>query len=248
MRDILLDIVKHTHSLGFIQAVKINGNNGDQTEIEAMDDDRSVVLKGQLHNPVADFTGTIGLGKLGVLSGYLNFEGYSEPNATIGVVKRERNGEQVAEELEFKSSKGYSASYRFMVSQLIEEKLKTVKFKGVNWDLTVQPTQQNLKDLSYFAGVMGSVESTFVAKTDNGTLKFYIGDGSNDRVEIPFTANVDAEIKKGWAWPLVQTLSILKLSDTSQANISFSEQGAMKISIDSGIGLYDYILPARTSS
>ena len=248
MRDILLDIVKHTHSLGFIQAVKIDGTDGSETNIEAMDDDRSVVLKGKLHNAVQDFNGVIGLGKLGVLSGYLNFDGYSDAQSKIGVIKRERNGEQVAEELQFDSPKGYSANYRFMVSQLIEEKLKTVKFKGVNWDLTVQPTQQNLKDLSYFAGVMGSVESTFVAKTDGTDLKFYIGDGSNDRVEIPFASNVGAELKKGWAWPLAQVLSILKLSDTSKASISFSEQGAMKISIDSGIGLYDYILPARTSA
>ena len=248
MRDILLDIVKHTHSLGFIQAVKIDGNDGSETNIEAMDDDRSVVLKGKLHNAVQDFSGVIGLGKLGVLSGYLNFDGYADAQSKIGVVKRERNGEQVAEELQFDSPKGYSANYRFMISQLIEEKLKTVKFKGVNWDLTIQPTQQNLKDLSYFAGVMGSVESTFVAKTDGADLKFYIGDGSNDRVEIPFASNVNAELKKGWAWPLAQTLSILKLSDTSNASISFSEQGAMKISIDSGIGLYDYILPARTSA
>lgn len=248
MRDILLDIVKHTHSLGFIQAVKIDGNDGSETNIEAMDDDRSVVLKGKLHNAVQDFKGVIGLGKLGVLSGYLNFDGYSDAQSKIGVVKRERNGEQVAEELQFDSPKGYSANYRFMVSQLIEEKLKTVKFKGVNWDLTIQPTQQNLKDLSYFAGVMGSVESTFVAKTDGTDLKFYIGDGSNDRVEIPFASNVSASLNKGWAWPLAQTLSILKLSDTSNASISFSEQGAMKITIDSGIGLYDYILPARTSA
>ena len=84
--------------------------------------------------------------------------------------------------------------------QLIEEKLKTVKSKGVNWDLTIHPTQQNLKDLSYWAGVMGSVEPTFVAKTDKGS-KFYIGDGSNDRVEIPFAENVNAELKKGWSWP-----------------------------------------------
>ncbi len=248
MRDILLDIVKHTHSLGFIQNVKIEGNDGSETNIEAMDDDRSVVLKGKLHNPVTDLKGTIGLGKLGVLSGYLNFEGYNDASSKINVVKRTRNEQEVAEELEFVSTKGYSASYRFMVSQLIEEKLKTVKFKGVNWDLTIQPTQQNLKDLSYFAGVMGSVESTFVARTDGADLKFYIGDGSNDRVEIPFATNVGTELKKGWAWPLAQTLSILKLSDTSQASISFSEQGAMKITIDSGIGLYDYILPARTSA
>ena len=44
MRDILLDIVKHTHSLGFIQNVKIEGNDGSETNIEAMDDDRSVAV------------------------------------------------------------------------------------------------------------------------------------------------------------------------------------------------------------
>ena len=248
MRDILLDIVKHTHSLGFIQAVKVNGGDGTQTEIEAMDDDRTVVLKGKIHKPVSEFVGTLGLGKLAVLAGYLNFEGYSDASSTIKVITNERNGEQVPEELQFASTSGYSANYRFMVSQLIEEKLKSIKFKGINWDLTIQPTQQNLKDLSYFAGVMSSVQPTFVAKTDGGVLKFYIGDGSNDRVEIPITANVGSEIKRGWSWPLAQTLSILKLSDTSQASISFSEQGAMKISIDSGIGLYDYVLPARTSN
>ena len=132
MRDVLLDIVKHTHSLGFIQAVKINGNTGNETEIEAMDDDRSVVLKGKLHNPVSDFKGTIGLGKLGVLSGYLNFEGYADTKGKIEVVKKTRNGEEIAEELKFTSPAGYNANYRFMVSQLIDEKLKTVKFKGVN--------------------------------------------------------------------------------------------------------------------
>ena len=246
MRDILLDIVKHTHSLGFIQSVKIDGNDGSQTNIEAMDDDRSVVLQGKLHNPVTELSGVIGLGKLGVLSGYLNFDGYTDKQSSIKVIKKKRNNEEVAEELEFVSTKGYNASYRFMISQLIEEKLKTVKFKGVNWDLTIQPTQQNLKDLNYFAGVMSGFEPTFVAKTDGDTLKFYIGDGANDRVEIPFAQNVQGKLTKGWAWPLAQVLSILKLSDTSQASMSFSDQGAMQISIDSGTATYDYILPARS--
>ena len=37
-------------------------------------------------------------------------------------------------------------------------------------------------------------------KYKNNKVKFYIGDGSNDRVEIPFASNVGAELKKGWAW------------------------------------------------
>ena len=60
MRDILLDIVKHTHSFWIYTKCKdLQGNDGSETNIEAMDDDRSVVLKGKLHNPVTDLKGTI---------------------------------------------------------------------------------------------------------------------------------------------------------------------------------------------
>ena len=54
MRDILKDIVKHTHSLGIIQAAKVTTDN-EGTTIDAMDDDRTVVLRGKLHTPVPDF-------------------------------------------------------------------------------------------------------------------------------------------------------------------------------------------------
>ena len=60
MRDILKDIVKHTHSLGIIQAAKVTTDN-EGTTIDAMDDDRTVVLRGKLHTPVPEFEGKFGL-------------------------------------------------------------------------------------------------------------------------------------------------------------------------------------------
>ena len=74
MQDILKDIVKHTHSLGIIQAAKVTTDENG-TSIDAMDDDRTVVLRGKLHKPVPEFQGKFGLGRLGVLNGYLNYEG-----------------------------------------------------------------------------------------------------------------------------------------------------------------------------
>ena len=247
IKDVLLDIVKHTHQLGFIQAVKLE-NTEDGTMVEAMDDDRTVVLKGKLNNKLEEVPGLIGMGRLGVLSGYLNYEAYKDiKDSNIEVVHAKRNGKDTAEELKFTSPGGHQANYRFMVSSLIEEQLKTIKFKGVTWDVTVEPTQENLKDLAYWNGVMGGFEPTFVAKTDGTTLKFYIGDGANDRVEVPFTKNVEGKLSKGWAWPLAQVLSILKLRDTSKkTTVAFSDQGAMQVSIDSDIGKYEYILPARS--
>ena len=42
MKDVLQDIVAHTHSLGFLSLVKIS--NEEQTKIESMAEDRSVIL------------------------------------------------------------------------------------------------------------------------------------------------------------------------------------------------------------
>jgi hypothetical protein len=245
MRDILLDIVKHTHSLGFIQNVKIEGNDGSETNIEAMDDDRSVVLKGKLHNPVTDLKGTIGLGKLGVLSGYLNFEGYNDASSKINVVKRTRNEQEVAEELEFVSTKGYSASYRFMVSQLIEEKLKTVKFRGVNWDIEFEPSMAAVTRLTYQVQA-NSEETSFVAKTDGTDLKFYFGDHSTHAGEFIFQPGVSGTLDKNWAWPVAQVLQILKLAESSTVKMHISNEGALQLTVDSGIGEYQFILPAQS--
>ena len=45
MKDILQDIVKHTHGLGFLDLVKITGAD-DSTTIDSMAEDRSVILQG----------------------------------------------------------------------------------------------------------------------------------------------------------------------------------------------------------
>ena len=44
MKDILQDIVAHTHALGFLNIVKVNGDDA-QTGIDSMAEDRSVILQ-----------------------------------------------------------------------------------------------------------------------------------------------------------------------------------------------------------
>ena len=49
MKDILQDVVAHTHSLGFLSLVKVSTEGG--TQFDAMAEDRSVILsaEAQLH-------------------------------------------------------------------------------------------------------------------------------------------------------------------------------------------------------
>ena len=61
MKDIILDVVKHTAGLGFIESVKVTGT-ADETRFDAMDPDRTVILNATLHGPHADLIGEFGMG------------------------------------------------------------------------------------------------------------------------------------------------------------------------------------------
>lgn len=251
MHDILKDIVKHTHSLGIIQAAKVTTDD-EGTLIDAMDDDRTVVLRGKLHTPVAEFTGKFGLGRLGVLNGLLSYTGEDASgksvNANVEVGIEERNGENVPTEFKFTVPGSLDSSYRVIVSELVDAQIKTANFRGAQWDVEVMPTQKAIKDLQYFAGILSAFDPLLTARTVDGDLKFFIGDRSTDRVELPFASNVSGELKTGWSFPLSTVLTILKLGDTSTMSVKISDQGAMMIQVDSGLGLYEYILPAKSGN
>ena len=141
MKDILLDVVDHTAGLGFIENVKVTGTDAE-TAFEAMDADRTVILNAKTTNPVAEFVGEFGMGNLGFLNGIVNLNGYKAEEGKINVNNRERNGEQVLESLTFEDQYGNTDQYRFMSKEVVEQQLKTVKFKGVNWNVSFEPTKQ----------------------------------------------------------------------------------------------------------
>jgi hypothetical protein len=143
---------------------------------------------------------------------------------------------------------GFDSSYRVIVSELVDAQIKTASFRGASWNVEIMPTQKAIKDLQYFAGILGAFDPLLTARTVNGNLVFFIGDSSTDKVELPFANNVEGELKTGWSFPLSTVLTILRLSDTSTMNMKISDQGAMMIAVDSGLGLYEYILPAKAGN
>ena len=139
-RDIVQDIVKHTAGLGFITSVKVTGTD-ESTTLDAMDADRTVILQAKLHNTVEEFNGEFGLGNLGFLAGVTALGNYQTDDATVEVVARDRNGVSSPDHLMFKDADGNTDQYRFMSKEIIEQTLQTVKFKGVEWDVTLEPTK-----------------------------------------------------------------------------------------------------------
>ena len=242
MKDFLQDLVAHTHSLGFLPLVKVSASN-KETSIESMAEDRSVIVSAKTHTPVESLEGVFGMPNLNKLDIHLKCPEYKE-NFSIDIVTQERNGETIPTGLHFKNGAGdFQNDYRFMNSDIINEKLKTVKFKGAAWTIEFVPSMASIQKLK-FQATAHTEETTFQVSTDNNNLVFSFGDASTHAGSFVFQAGVDGKLRQTWSWPVNQVMSILNL--TGDKTMRISDVGAMQIAVDSGIAQYDYILPAQS--
>lgn len=242
MKDFLLDIVQHTHGLGVIDLVKIVGTAKD-TNIEAIAEDKSVIVQAKFSGPVADFIGTFGMPNLGKLNTILNIPEYKE-DANITVNRQDKDGDKVPVGIHFENKTGdFKNDYRFMSSEIVNDKLKSVKMRQVSWNVDIVPSVASIQKLKFQASA-NSEETVFVAKTENSDLKFYFGDHSSHAGNFVFHPGVSGKLTKNWAWPVAVVVGILNLPGDKTFKIS--DEGAAMITVDSGIALYHYILPAQT--
>jgi hypothetical protein len=242
MKDILQDIVAHTHALGFLNIVKVNGDDA-QTGIDSMAEDRSVIMQANTKNAQVEMKGTFGMPNLNKLDIHLKCPEYKD-GASIDVVRQDRNGVQIPTGIHFENATGdFKNDYRFMNADIINEKLKTVKFKGASWDVEVSPTMASVQRFKMQA-TANAEETVFTVLTDGTDIKFKFGDASTHAGEFVFATGVTGTLKNEWAWPVQQTLAILSLDGDKV--MKFSDQGAMQIQVDSGLATYEYILPAQS--
>ena len=247
LATVLSDVLAHTHGLGFIEMMKIESNS-TETKVAAIDDSKSVVVYGTLKHPLKELDGTVGFSRMAVLQGYLKYPHFVGDGATIGIETQERDGDDVPAEIRFASTQGHESSYRFMHKDVVEEQVKVPSFNGATWDVVITATDEIMKDLSYFNSILGAFEPTFIAKTDAANdLNFYIGSGPTDRATVPIAKGVSGSLTGNLTWPLVETLAILKLAKTADdCTISFSVKGILKIEMETDVGTYEYLLPAKS--
>ena len=239
MRDHLLDLVEHTQKLGCIDLIKITGDD-KSTVINAVAEDRSVVVEGAFTAPVAEFIGNFGMPNLSKLKILLGLSEYQD-KAKLSITRKDTG---VPDGINFENATGdFKNNYRFMASEIINEKLKTVKFKGVTWHIEFTPTVAAIQRLKMQAQA-NAEEVNFQARTDNGDLKFTFGDHSTHSGNFVFHPGVTGTLKRSWSWPIGLVISILDL--TGDKTFRISDDGAAQITVDSGLAVYNYILPAQS--
>lgn len=242
MKDFLQDMVAHVHALGFLPLVKITSNN-TETVMESMADDRSVILNAKTNAPVGGIDGVFGMPNLNKLDIHLKCPEYKE-DAKISVVTVNRNNETIPAGLHFENAAGdFQNDYRFMETNVINDKLKTVKFKGAKWDIEFTPSMASVQRLKFQAAAH-SEESVFQIRTEDDNLVISFGDVNTHAGSFVFQSGVTGKLRQVWAWPVTQVLSILNLDGDKTMRIA--DAGALQITVDSGVAVYNYILPAYT--
>ena len=239
MKDNLLDLVQHTFDLGCIDLIKVTGTDAS-TAVNGLAADNSVIVEAQFANPVADFIGTFGMPNLGKLKTLINLQEYRE-DAKLTITRRS-TGEP--DGINFENKTGdFRNNYRFMASEVVNDKLKTLKFKGVNWHITFEPTVAAIQRLK-MQFQANSEETNFQVKVEDKNLKFFFGDHSTHSGNFVFHPDITGTLKRTWSWPIPQVISILGL--TGDKTMKISDDGCMQITVDSGMAVYNYILPAQT--
>lgn len=236
----LKDIVNYVGGVSSVEMIKVIGTD-TTARVEAIDPDKTVVIFGDLMQPITDIDCTVGLSRISVLKGYMDLH----ESSNVDVLKENRAGADVPVEVRFDDGAGTVANYRFMSEAMANEQIKVPPFKGATWNVSFTPERNNINKLAAYQGILGGFEKRFIVSFTGSTLNFVIGAGPTDRVNVPFATNVTGTLKSAWSYPLAQVLSILKLGDAKDTIVmNFSDMGALKIDITSAMGKYSYVLPA----
>ena len=242
MKDTLLDIVQYTHGLGCVELIKITGTD-TETLVNAIAEDKTVIVSGVLKAPNPYFIGTFGMPNLSKLKTILGFDEYDD-TANITVTRAQAPGSDYPSSIHFETKTGdFVNDYRLMGKTLVEEKVKSVTFKGATWNVEFEPTVAGIMRLKKQAQA-NSEEPSFSIKTDGGDLKVYFGEPSVNNGNFVFHPGVSGSLQRSWMWPVKQFISIMDMPGSKTVQIS--DQGAASITVDSGLAVYTYLMPAQS--
>lgn len=256
----LKDLVAHTSGLG-INSIKITGD-GTNAIIEGSDEtNKTLVIKGKFLKEVPEFEGVCGFNELELLTNYVN--AYKHRDDTAVIVREDRtypqvvtdddgndvlgdNGEPETEsvtnnvitEIHFGRGTQMKNDYRVMDLRVLPTQ---PKFGGLPWDVVVEPTKRGIDLLSTQAGF--NAEKFFGLTVDDGTM--YLTLGATGVIE--FAYDVDGDITRAWTWEIKKVLDVLKLSSDAECTMSFSDRGALQITLNTGLAEYNYVIPAKAN-
>lgn len=239
MKDYLIDIVKHTVSLGVFETLRVDGT-ATETKISSTEKERSVVLRAKLHGAITEFEGLFGVPNLPLLNTLLNIPEYQDDSAKLTVDRKIVNNMEQPTSIKFENGVGdFKNEFRLMASNIIDNIEPLLKFNITSWPVSFVPTVAAQQRLKYQTSAHPE-EKAVTFRVENGEVRANMGDGSSHNGSFVFHTGVDKKIKETIVVPVLIVNSVLTLA--GDKTIQMGGPGMM-ISVDSGLANYDYIIP-----
>ena len=241
MKDILNDMIAHTSKLGFLNIVRVTGTE-EKTSFDSVSELKEVIMFAETSEPYQEMLGVFGMPQLEKLNYLLSCNEYRE-DAVISITNDDQNKPTG---IHFENKDGdFKNDYKFMNSDIINQKLKQFKFRGAKWDVEITPGLNSIQRFHAQAGA-NTEYTSFLVKSDGNNLKFTFGDMNSHGGEFVFATNVTGKLTSSWPLPVSIVSSILKAADVNNTVMSFSNDGLLEITLDSGLAVYKYFIPAVT--
>jgi hypothetical protein len=238
MFNILKEIVNYSKAAN-LEEVKITGT-AKETVLDGVAPDRSVIFQARFHNPVPEFIDTVvGLPNLGRLNVILNIQEYQKDSKITTLMDKQNR----VDAIRFSNNAGdFTNTYRLMSPELINAKITSLNFHAPDWKLEFEPSALSIQKFNFQTQAMSDTPNC-ETYTQDQHLMIEMGDASSIQGNFIFQPNVLCKLnRQTWAVkPLVNSLNqvgIKKISINDTAS-------AMQISIDSGQGVFNYILMSQ---
>ena len=244
MKDNIQDLVKYVTSTGFFDKIKIVADSKG-VAIEAMEKEKDIVLKGTFATPIDGLKGEFGLGNLSLLGHISSDSEFNAKETTIEIVYETRENETNPAELKYVNKSKSHINYRFMPIKLVP---KQPTFMEPTWDVVIKPSKSNIEQFAWAANGLGVYEQYFIPKIQNGELKFFIGDedAASQRGAVTFATGLSQKFDNNNKWRIEHIQPVLKLAHSSDCEMAFSSKGVIQITINTGVGVYKFIFPAKS--
>lgn len=244
MKDYLLDLVQYATCTGTFDSVRIDSDsNGVVVTAHETKTEPRIVMRGEYKTNFFGENDTFGLPNLSKLKIILGFDEYDEQAKITLSHQKDNDGNDVVSGIDFDSAAGdFKNRYRFMSKSLVTEKYATLSMKvQPNFSVEFEPLNQGIIRLKKQFQVLSDQEN-FMMKLENGNLNIYIGDPSTQNANFTFQTNVTGTLTRKWLYPVKLFLPILDL--VGDKKIKLSDDGLAEITVDSGMSVWNYKIPA----
>ena len=243
LKDYFKDISRYVSNNGFFEKIKVSATSKDIV-VQAMDKDKEVFVKGVFENTNSELKGVFGLSNLSLLQTITNDSEYLMTETSVKVIYESRNAEEIPIELSYENKSKSYINYRFMSATLIPDQ---PTFKDPVWDIIIKPSKVNIQQFIWAANGLAEYEQYFIPRIVDKELKFFIGedDAATQRGGVIFSTDRNEVFDNKYKWKIQLLLPILKLADSCDCEMAFSTKGVIRITLNSGVGVYTYLFLAK---